>query len=397
MTEEEEEKNEAHENKLWDAMSFLESMGGIGSAMKTRFMSTLTALNRRMHFFTGNREERDDDQTHQNWYFTNAYNFLSNAINLFNIRRFYSIFSSMTPDFTPEENVFANESDIENAFGVNRGGTLYLGKYSIEQCTELIRNSKFNDDFQRMGYPDWYIEFDLSDCFTHLAYVFSRHLEGKEKYIAFLAIEVGEFQLKETSAKGKGTAILSQYLPKSLNLLNVKWLSLQDPLSKFSAKRPRLPGQRFPGTGAGRHVFEFFIQLCTKSERDGIVNTPEHFHNAFIYEGFLFLDADVEGNFRAMKRDLASDIQNRGLAAVSWAIYLGFLRENDTPVKWKPEEQAFAISEQFKRYFDSPSYNSAVNEAENSRGKYHLVWEEAESYCFAAVDEFSERENVTNV
>lgn len=381
------------QTRMWDVMSFVESMGGIGTAMKDRFVATLNTVHDKMHIFGGQKEPKEGNQNPPSWYFTNAFSYMSNAFHNFNIRRFVSIFSSMTPDFAPDEEVFGNEVDIENAFGENRGGTLYLGKYSIEQCTNLIRSGKFNDDFQRMGYPDWYVEFDLSDCFTHIAYVFSRHLEGRDKYIAFLAIQVGEFSLKDTHKKGKGKEILKQVLPKSLNLLNIKWLSLQDPSAQFSTKRPRLPGQRYPGTGAGRHVFEMFINLCIESERDGIVNTPEHFHNAFIYEGFLFLDADIEGVFRAIKRDLAPDIQTRGLAAVSWAIYLGLLRENNEPVKWKAEEQAFPLSDKLKHYFESSSYVNAVQESENSHGKYHIVWEEAESYCLAAVVEFSEAEN----
>lgn len=292
------------------------------------------------------------------------------------------------PDFNPQAEIFSEEDDLNDIFGTRRGGEKYIGKYTIRDIENFIRNSPISQKLEKSGYTDWYVEFDLSDCFSHFGYLRSRSLPEKEKFLSFIIIQNGEFQVKNPK-------FLS--LPNSLNMLDIRWFALQDPLKNFSPNKPRLPGQRYPGTGFGRDCFNLLIQLASLSQRDGISNTPEHFHNAFLYEGFQFLDPADQGKFDQIVEDLNSDIQGRGLSAVSWAIYLGFLRENGNLRRWEMKEQLLPLSNRMKNFFRSSEYLNVVKNTKKASGTFSIEWEEAEKVCLTQLLQFSENEIVRNL
>jgi hypothetical protein len=129
--------------------------------------------------------------------------------------------------------------------------------------------------------------------------------------------------------------------------------------------------------------------LALRKGRDGIVNIPEHFHNALLYEKFNFLNPDDQGRFERLTIDLSKDVNERGLAAVSWAIYLGFLTCGGEREVWSGREQVFALSQGLSAYFGCRDYRCAVEAAKCVCGPYAIKWEEAESYCLSAVLAFS--------
>jgi hypothetical protein len=53
--------------------------------------------------------------------------------------------------------------------------------------------------------------------------------------------------VEEPLFKARGLRVLS---------LAVRWLALQDPRGRFTPERPRLPGQRYPGLGLGKRLYE---------------------------------------------------------------------------------------------------------------------------------------------
>jgi hypothetical protein len=277
----------------------------------------------------------------------------------------------------PDMNFFDEDDHFGDFFGDHRGGSKFLGRFSVGEMTSLVTRSPFGDRLRMRGIDDWFIEFDLRDCFVHYCYMRRQCLPEPDKYIGFLIVQLGDFVTRQT--------VMRTRLPERLNILNVRWIALQDPLGEFSERRPRLPGQRFPGTGMGHEVYETLIVEATRSGRDGIVNIPEHFHNAFLYKGFQFLNPDREGWFRKLQRDLAADIDEKGLAAVSWALYLGFLRCDGQPVRWEPQEQLFPLSERLKTYFTSREFRGAVHQAFQQVGQFSIRWEEAERYCLSAI------------
>ena len=120
-----------------------------------------------------------------------------------------------------------------------------------------------------------------------------------------------------------------------------------------------MPSQDYPGLGVAREVLELLVLMAERLDKAGLVNRPQHFHNAFYYhEVFRYLDPEEEGRFVAMIRD-CSDYD---LKDVSWGIHLGCLKDRRTGsrVEWTGRDQVYALDDALRSCFDRRSYRLAV-------------------------------------
>ncbi|KAI9332203.1 hypothetical protein BDR26DRAFT_869467 [Obelidium mucronatum] len=195
----------------------------------------------------------------------------------------------------------------------------------------------------------------------------------------------GHFQHEFTIDDGRTARtlynFLSTHLPKRMSVTIVEWLALQNPLLQFSPSRPRLPGQHHPGLGVARQVTTMLVHMCQEKDRDCLVSSPEYFHNAVIYRlnGWRFLNPAFEGYLIALMDDLKSDIEEKGLAAVSWAFQNCHVVDDAGVVEvWQMHEQYLPVSSRMKAYADSFEYTRLVEKfAQRYRGKLHIDWENA--------------------
>jgi hypothetical protein len=116
-------------------------------------------------------------------------------------------------------------------------------------------------------------------------------------------------------------------------------------------------------------------KACVKAGRDGIMNDPEHFHNAVMYKGFHFMDPYHEAAFNRMLLDLDSEIKKRSLATVSWAVGTGTLRLCGKQVMWNMGEQVLPLSRRMISYFNSCKYSDTVTETEMTFRTFTIDWE----------------------
>jgi hypothetical protein len=364
--------------RIVDAFSFADSLISFGCTMRDHFLRTFSSAWERLPHPPNVRDVN---------FTASISGFLGRHIRL--RERVAALTGSIVLNFPAETNIFEGEDEID-FFGPNRGGDKFLGRWSRDELTAAITNSSLGNGIRMAGIDDWYLEFDLRDSFVHYGYMRRLSLPEPQKFLGFLIVQLGEFRIRRNDQiNGRGLALLHSKLPSDLNMLNIRWFSLQNPLAEFSAKRPRMPGQRYPGTGFARSAFDLLRSLATANARDGLVNVPEHFHNAFLYEGFHFLNADDEGQFQRMRDDLAKDIDEKGLAAVSWAVFLGFLRCNGQKVPWEPREQVYGISSRLEKYFKSGEYVAALEGRKAEAGPFEIDWAAAERYCLSAVLNFS--------
>lgn len=310
----------------------------------------------------------------------------------------------------PETNLFENSDVLDDIFGSCRGGNKFLGIYTKEDITEMIKNSPIDQKICDLGYKNWYVDFDLSDCFVHYGYIKDPSLSSDNMFLGFIICQLGEYQFPPDIPE-IATKLLT--FRSELNMLNIRWLSLQNPKASFTESRPRLPGQQFPGTGLARDAFILFKEAAENQNRDGIVNVPEHFHNAYGYKHFIFLNPERQGIFLRLIHDVKQDITEKGLAMVSWAIYLGFCSiVEDSNVKdknsysncwvkngkliWDPSDQVFPISKRMTRYFSNTLYKTLCKSAYNRSPHFKIDWEKAEKQCLYGILHYSENENKQN-
>jgi hypothetical protein len=108
-------------------------------------------------------------------------------------------------------------------------------------------------------------------------------------------------------------------------------------------------------------VMEILVIMCGRLRTAGLLNTPEHFHNAQMYSThFRYLDPVDEGKRLAIIRDLLGHFS---LSQVSWAIDLDCVTENDQLFQWHGADQIIPLDRDLKEYFAGQDYLQAVQEA----------------------------------
>ena len=116
-----------------------------------------------------------------------------------------------------------------------------------------------------------------------------------------------------------------------------------------------------PGLGMGEAVMELLVIMCGRLRTAGLINTPEHFHNAQMYSSqFFYLDPVLNGKLKAIARDL---LPNYSLFEATWAIDLKCVLENGRPFEWFTGDQLIPLDRDLKEYFVNKEFIRATNEA----------------------------------
>jgi hypothetical protein len=130
----------------------------------------------------------------------------------------------------------------------------------------------------------------------------------------------------------KDAELMETKFKDPLNCTIVDWLEIQNPHSHFTKIRPPLPGQRAPGLKVARKVVSLILSLAEWKQRDCLSNTPDAWHNAYMYgrRGFQYIDPWMQGFFMAVDEELDNDIAKMGLGPVAWAWKLGHVKRTDS-------------------------------------------------------------------
>jgi hypothetical protein len=122
-----------------------------------------------------------------------------------------------------------------------------------------------------------------------------------------------------------------------VEILFIHWLSLRNPLARFSDRRPQLPGQEVPGLGLAREAGTLLARIAIRLGLSGVAFRPSHFHLAYTARhDFEFVDPARQGRFEAMVRDLSA----LPLLDATHAVAEGRIRLNGNPYVWEADEMA---------------------------------------------------------
>ncbi|MBN1153428.1 hypothetical protein JXB12_00755, partial [candidate division KSB1 bacterium] len=233
---------------------------------------------------------------------------------------------------------------------------LFLDFYSIDGMRKALEEYGVFKTLKRRGFEHIELSIDTQDPYSH-------------KFRAYFDEKVPENLLCEAYFRKKNY-IAKPMFPSSIQGENflfivIEWLTLQDPTQQFTAHRRALPGQKYPGLRIGRKVLVILINMCLRLRADGLLNIPEHYHNAAFYgRYFKYFNPHTEGFFQAIRRDLSQ----MGIYKLTWAIELECLIEHRTGEYWKwfTDEQILPVSMKMEKYFNSKEYIEKVEEASQS-------------------------------
>jgi acetoin utilization deacetylase AcuC-like enzyme len=123
--------------------------------------------------------------------------------------------------------------------------------------------------------------------------------------------------------------------------LFVNWLSLRHPRARFSALRPKLPGQEVPGLGALREVTELLMLMAERLKLAGVAFRPMWYHLAVQARfRFRFVDPARQGRFEALARDLA----HLPLLEATRRVAEGLVRLNGQPYSWEADDMVSRLA-----------------------------------------------------
>ena len=263
----------------------------------------------------------------------------------------------------PQDSFLLEEKDIFSDLAGDKGSCLFLGRYSIQEVSAVLKKRNFFKDAQKKGL--WPLEFNLdsSEYPVQRFQIFCRE-KKPENLTVDLKLREGEFQPKE-----KLSAVIP--LPR-FRFLMLEWLTLQNPLLEFSDDHSPLPGQKHPGLNLGNKVLDLFVYLARLCRTDGLLAYPAYFHNAILFSrNFHFLNPRKQGEVLAMRRSFP-DVPFKKLA---WIVHEECLREKSIGVyKWKAEEQVHPLNKTLRIYFASKHYKTEVNKSQKEH-EFTIDWD----------------------
>jgi hypothetical protein len=274
-----------------------------------------------------------------------------------------------TPSFTERLSRFSRKKDkeAEDPFVLSQaelfgqlpqaiGPALFLDRFTVEDMMARLESSGLLSAMIQKGIRQPSLFIQRVDPGEHRLLIYDKS-EREPMKIMELRMTLGRLELPDSSS-----SFLSR---NSFEVLTVNWMMLQNPRARFSAQRPQLPGQEYPGLGLGRMCHEFLHQLGSELRRSGLVNHPQYFHNAVFYrDEYYFVDPCKQGELLAMVRDLSKYPMTISSPAVDEGMLMDTQRHQT--IEWHPDAIVCPIRRRLRKYFESSKYRQAVEESVKS-------------------------------
>lgn len=264
------------------------------------------------------------------------------------------------------ESPLVEEREIFSDLAVKKGSSLFLGRYSMKEVLAVLdKRSFFKEARKRFLWPLAF-ELDSSEYPLQRLQIFLREAKPENTIV--------DIKLKEAEFVPKGALEGLPPMPPQ-KALAFEWLTLQNPVQKFSEHFTPLPGQALPGLSLGPKVLHLFMYVGRVARKDCLLAYPAYFHNALLFSRyFRFWNPGKEGEVLAIR----SLFSHSPLKQLAWVVHLNCLKGADgTPYEWTAEEQVLPLSRALKAYFDSREYRDAVKTARKNQ-VFTVDWAEFE-------------------
>jgi hypothetical protein len=280
---------------------------------------------------------------------------------MFKIRKKLKYLSEKLPTMEWPDIIGEFDLDERDLFNLNigqRGNNLFLGFFSINGLQIVFEKYKIKKKLNKLGFNNLHLDIDTSDAYKHKVIVQNIKHGTIEKLIELVVRkDIIEINMPfECALNGN-----------KYDVLTVEWLKMQNPRMVFSSKKPKLPGQEYPGLGIGSEALELIVMAARRLGLLGVVNIPDHFHNAYFYSKiFHYVNPKDQAKLMAIIRDT----QGRHISNVAWAIERGLLidKKKNQPFKWFIEKQVFPLTKEWRRLYNSKEYKEYVKKKQK---KYH--------------------------
>lgn len=244
------------------------------------------------------------------------------------------------------DDAYITDSDLFNVDISKRGHNFFLGYYSHAGLKTTIEKYGIVETLKDKGFKKVHYKIDTDDPYKHKLTFF----DGKRMLIeVVLKRETVQLDLPSHPNLHK----------RRINILAIEWMSMQNPDQGFTLQRPQLPGQQYPGLGLASKAVELLMIIAWRLKLAGLVNTPQQYHNAFLYSRiFFYLNPEHQAILMALSRDM----KKYPLYKTAWGLEWGaiFNVKEDEPFSWFAAKQIVPLDTELKRVFNSWDYRRKV-------------------------------------
>lgn len=259
----------------------------------------------------------------------------------------------MAKEFAPHELTGDGSGTAETDWGITADDILpgmaaaqrprrFLGFYSLQGMELALERAGLLDRVRDLGYTRPTLEFDLDNPSGDTVRLFGDPARTE------LLIET---RLRVDRAAVPGLA-----------LLRIEWLLMQNPRTRFSPQRPRLPGQKHPGLGMLSDIMAMMVLACDRLRLDGLLFVPAHYHTASQGRKYLrFLNPADEAFVRGMERALAGVPLHEATHAVEQKRIVD--GRTGRFVDWRSMPMVMPVTDRLKERVAGAGYEKKVAEA----------------------------------
>lgn len=161
----------------------------------------------------------------------------------------------------------------------------------------------------------------------------------------------------ETAPLVELLALRDRRAAPGMELLRVEWLLMQNPRARFSERRPRLPGQAYPGLGFIDEVMGMLLSAAMRLGLDGVLFVPSHYHIALQAHAVLrFLSPEDAARFDALQEA----VRGLDVSEASWAVEDRRVRieGTDEPFVWSSMPMVLPLNERLRAQLESEEYRA---------------------------------------
>jgi hypothetical protein len=230
--------------------------------------------------------------------------------------RFKRIARRLTTFELVVDDVELGESGLLEGGLSSRTGERFLGYYSPAGIRRVLQAYGVTEALDDLGLGPVDVVLTSDDAYRHRLQVVLNGVRDDDHRLIDLVMSLR--RARQSDLLGRDGASPAH------DMVMVEWLCLQNPRASFSHARPRLPGQRYPGLGLGRTFHNLTLLMARRLGRDGVINVPEHYHLAVIYDraGYSFVAPAHRAEVGAVRRAT----RRCHLATAAWAADRGFIR-----------------------------------------------------------------------
>lgn len=218
-----------------------------------------------------------------------------------------------------------------------------LGYYSLQGMELALERAGMLDRVRGLGFPSPALEFDLDNPSGDTVRLYGD--AARTELLVEARVRIDRAMVPDAA------------------LLRIEWLLMQNPRARFTAQRPRLPGQKHPGLGLLPDVMALLIVSCERLQLDGLLFVPAHYNTATQGRKYLrFLEPADEAFLRALEKILA------GLPLSEATHSVEQRRVVDTrtgrAVAWRNMPMVYPVTDRLRSRITGEEYERRVAEAE---------------------------------